>query len=1011
MQLNLRVVITLITWLALGLAVLTMAIRWARRTHPGYRRWAIAGLLLVLSLFLLSFRPAPIGVKTISANTGIALASILYLEGAREFRGLAPRSWLAYLGGIVAIGAVAFFSYVVPNMNVRAAVMSAFLGVILMLVSIRLLRGIPPSHRFGQAFTGNMFAVCAATLLARAFYCYVGPPMSEGNALSGVYGTFFIATIVEMGAFSLGLTLMADERVISELKEVRERASSAGTEVAKLIEAQTLLRESEERFRFAQRAARIGTFDWNIETGVNTWTPELEELYGLPPGAFGHTQKAWEDLIHPADRASALRRVAESFEIRSPVEEEWRVIWPDGSVHWITGRWQVFRNATGEPTRMMGVNIDVTERKNMEEAVRKSEERLRLAIKATNDAIYDLDLKAGTVSWNDTYSALYGRPPETADSWQFWMDRIHPEERARTVDSLQAALHSGESSWTSEYRFRRADGRWAYIYDRAYIARDTVGNPWRVIGAMQDLTEQKQVEAAMRESEERFRRVFEEGPLGIGLVGKDHRFLKVNNSLCQMVGYSEAELVQKTFAEITHPDDVRADEELARRLFRREIPFYHVQKRYVKKNGEIIWINLTATLILDADGEPLHGLGMVEEVTELKRTQEEAFARQKLESLGTLASGIAHDFNNLLGGVLAQAELALGELAAGSRPDDELKAVRDVALRGSEIVRELMVYAGKETTAEGLVDVTRIVREMLELLKVSVSKHAAIKMELGDDIPAVRASAAQLRQIVMNLVTNASEAIGDHDGAIRVSTKCIRAGRDGSGTILDRSADESYLQLEVSDTGRGMSSEMQARVFDPFFTTKSAGRGLGLAVVQGIVRGLQGSIHITSELGKGTTFRILLPCADAKAAKTHDPTSGDHELERLFEGKTALVVEDEAPLRKPVAVMLRKSGFRVFEAADGSSAIDLLRVSGGEIDVILLDMTIPGPSSREVVAEATKVRPDINVILTSAYSREMIADAMDAPQIRDFIRKPYQFGDLLHTLRNVFPWQRSQGLG
>ena len=176
MQLNLRTAITLIMWLALGFAVLAMAIRWARRTHPGYRRWTVAGLLLVLSLFLLSLRSAPAWINRVSANAGIALASILYLEGAREFRGLAPRSWLAYVGGVVAIGAVAFFSYIVPNMNVRAAVMSAFLGVILTLVSVRLLRAIPPAHRLGQAFTGSMFALCAATLLARAFYCYLARP-------------------------------------------------------------------------------------------------------------------------------------------------------------------------------------------------------------------------------------------------------------------------------------------------------------------------------------------------------------------------------------------------------------------------------------------------------------------------------------------------------------------------------------------------------------------------------------------------------------------------------------------------------------------------------------------------------------------------------------------------------------------------------------------------------------------------------------------------------------------
>src|SRR5262249_44678425 len=219
------------------------------------------------------------------------------------------------------------------------------------------------------------------------------------------------------------------------------------------------------------------------------------------------------------------------------------------------------------------------------------------------------------------------------------------------------------------------------------------------------------------------------------------------------------------------------------------------------------------------------------------RAQEQAFARQKLESVGTLASGIAHDFNNLLGGVLAQAELGLGELAEGSSPEEELKAIRDVAVRGSEIGRQLMVYAGKESPVVGLVDVSQVCEEMLELLKVSVSKHAVMEAHLAKDLPRVRANAAQLRQLVLNLVTNASDAIGGRDGVIRVSLSRVKVGRS-PGTISDRLADGAYLQLEVSDTGRGMSLETQDKVFDPFFTTKSAGHGLGLAVVQGIVRGL-----------------------------------------------------------------------------------------------------------------------------------------------------------------------------
>jgi PAS domain S-box-containing protein len=589
----------------------------------------------------------------------------------------------------------------------------------------------------------------------------------------------------------------------------------------------------------------------------------------------------------------------------------------------------------------------LAERKQIEESLRKSEERFRLATKATNDSIWDIDLKTGIVSWNDTYANLYGRPPESSDSWQWWIENIHPEDRENTVAALRSAIAGRSSTWTCEYRFRRVSGEWAYIYDRAYIARDASGNAWRVIGAMQDLSERKSAEAALRESDDRFRKVFEEGPLGLALVGKDYRFLKVNSTLCQMVGYQEAELVQKSFVDITHPEDVRADVELAERLFKREIPFYHMQKRYVKKDGEIIWINLTGSLVFDRSGEPLYAIAMVEDITEFKRSHEEALFRHKLESMGTLAGGIAHDFNNLLGAVQAQVELASTELVAGSSCEEELKAIREVAVRGSEIVRQLMIYSGTESGDVGLVDLSKIVEEMLSLLKVSVTKRAVIETHLDPDLPAMRASAAQLRQIVLNLITNASDAIGDRDGMIRVITRRVILKGESAAVSFTTLADGDYVQLEVSDTGRGMSAETQAKVFDPFFSTKSAGRGLGLAVVQGIVRSVGGTIHLTSEPDKGTTFQILLPCIES-AAPANDPRGNGEKVVKPAQHGTVLVVEDEDPLRQAIVKMLIKTGFDVFEAADGPSAIARLRADADKVDVMLLDLTIPGASYHQV---------------------------------------------------------------
>ena len=376
---------------------------------------------------------------------------------------------------------------------------------------------------------------------------------------------------------------------------------------------------------------------------------------------------------------------------------------------------------------------------------------------------------------------------------------------------------------------------------------------------------------------------------------------------------------------------------------------------------------------------------IVTDLTEQKKNQRRAIAQQKLESLGTLASGIAHDFNNLLGGILSQTELASSEIQEGASPQAELDNIRVVAARGAEIVRQLMVYAGQETDKLELVDVSSLVEGTAALLKVVIAKRLALKFELAADVPQILANPAGLRQVLINLVTNASEAMRGKEGEVKVVTSRV--------TVDQRD----YLQLEVSDAGCGMTPETLARIFDPFFTTKAAERGLGLAVVQGIVVRLGGSISAQSQVNQGTTFQVVLPGA-VKPPEAHRDRSGIAEENIRATNGTVLMVEDEASLRVAVARMLRKKGLTVLEAIGGTEAIEILQGRAKDITVVFLDATLPGTPSPEVYREVKRLRPDLPVVLTSAYSEEKVAAAFTGLTTQLFIRKPYRLEDLLKLL-------------
>jgi two-component system CheB/CheR fusion protein len=473
----------------------------------------------------------------------------------------------------------------------------------------------------------------------------------------------------------------------------------------------------------------------------------------------------------------------------------------------------------------------------------------------------------------------------------------------------------------------------------------------------------------------------------------DGEIVSWNSGAERIYGYQAHEMIGRPITSLAPSGQDQEMASIMERIHRGE-KMHHFETKRRRKDGEVIDVSETISPIVGRDGMVSGSSIVARDITELKRRQQESIAKQKLESVGTLAGGIAHDFNNLMGGILAQSELALADLASGSRPDEGLKRIRAVAIRGAEIVRQLMIYAGQENDVLEMVDVTRIVEDMIDLLQVSVSKRATVETNLGKNLPPVRANPAQIRQVVMNLITNASDAIGDRDGVI-----CVTTGR----VTVDRNptlAEGEYVQLEVSDTGRGMLPEVQARIFDPFFSTKPSGHGLGLAVVQGIVRSLRGAVRVMSAPGKGTTFQILLPCTEETPRPVADTSSLEDEAAHGSQSATILFVEDEDSLRQASSQMLRNKGYTVIEAADGTTAVESIRAVQNPIDVLLLDITLPGASSREVLDEARRLRPGLPVIVTSANSEEMAATSLSR-RVEHFIRKPYRLGEVLDTIREI----------
>lgn len=441
-------------------------------------------------------------------------------------------------------------------------------------------------------------------------------------------------------------------------------------------------------------------------------------------------------------------------------------------------------------------------------------------------------------------------------------------------------------------------------------------------------------------------------------------------------------------------------------------PWYRLSGTVKAITAVVSWATVFAMIPMLPKALALPGLARINEqlareVNDRKHAEEErrkleAQMRQtqKLESLGVLAGGIAHDFNNLLTSILGYADLASLELPPGSSARRHVDEVVNGARRAAELTNQMLAFSGKGRFVIEPLNLSEVVESMVRLLQVSISKKCALQINLAPNLPSVETDGAQIRQVIMNLIINASEAIGGNNGTIGINTGVMHCDKLYlSESYLDDDLPEGkYVYLEVTDTGHGMSPETIARIFDPFFTTKFTGRGLGLAAVLGIVRGNRGAIKVYSELGRGTLFKVLLPASDLPPVtiKSND----EHPREWITKG-TALVVDDEDSVLALASRMMSTMGLSVLTATDGQSAVEVFRRESHRINLILLDMTMPNMNGEETFREIRNIRKDIKIILTSGYNEQTATSHFVGKGLAGFIQKPYSFEELSSLVRSV----------
>ena len=659
--------------------------------------------------------------------------------------------------------------------------------------------------------------------------------------------------------------------------------------------------------------------------------------------------------------------------------------------------------------RLAAVAIrDVTERKQAEQALRDSEEQLRLVTDNVEVLIcyVDADERFRFLSraFEDWYGISRSEVIGKGIRHYFRVSGLAFDQAYKNIRAYSKRALAGERV-SFEICLKNQDGDEVYR-QMTYVPHiEPDGKVKGFFAQSVDITQRKRAEEALQKSEKSLIDAQRIAHLGSWEwdIGRDE--ITRSAEADRILGIKPEEQ-QRTrgYPQFVHPEDeTRVKDAIQAALDGREP--YRLEHRILCADGEERIIRSESEVVHDKSGTPIRMLGTFLDVTEQRRAEDEKRKltlqiqeAQKFESLGTLAGGIPHDFNNLLAAILGNAELAQLELPPEAPLMENLSAIAHAAQRAADLTKQMLAYSGKGGFLVKALDLSRCVSEVVPLLESAISKKVAFKLDLAKTPLLVKADANQIRQVTMSLVVNASEALGENAGVITLRTGVAEiTGSELTGASSRQPlAPGRYAYLEVTDTGCGIDEETQRKIFDPFFNTKFTGRGLGLAAVQGFVRGHDGAVTVVSEPGAGATFRVLLPSSETANPKLADPVAAASPAPAA--SRRILVVDDEEALRNFIGRVLRRKGFTVLSAADARQGLELFRSRPHEITAVLLDLTMPRMDGREMLAELRKIQPNVKVIVMSGYSEEAMGARFAGTDTPLFIEKPFKAASLIDII-------------